>query len=126
MNLKVGKEVLLVEDGINSGRWARNNKQPYKTYNATITKIGKKYFTVNTSKYDSHELRFEIDSLRQVTDYVADYSLYENEEAYNRAEQLQAMRNTVFGYTNLRYNIETLSDEDLLVVFDVVSKYIKE
>lgn len=125
MNLEVGKEVFLVKDGTNSGRWARQNKQPYDTYTATITKVGRKYFTVTTNEYH-HEIKFEVDGLRQYSNYVPDYSLYENEETYKQAEQLRAMRSVISGFVNRHYNIEKLSDEDLLVVFNVVSKYVEE
>lgn len=70
-DFKIGMEVFLKPVN-NAARYGTK-----KILRNTITKIGRKYFTIGN---DRRPLQFEIDNLCQKTEYSPDYELYFSEQ----------------------------------------------
>jgi hypothetical protein len=48
-------------------------------YRASVAKVGRKYFEVGGGIY-SHNLKFDLESLRQATNYTPDWKIYFSEQ----------------------------------------------
>ncbi len=72
---KVGQKVYVVECGNLS---PRDGSKP-KSYYSEVTKVGSKYFYINTGWRD---LKFFIKDWWQCSDYSRDYILYESKDSY--------------------------------------------
>ena len=79
LEIKVGSPCVLVANGANSGRYNARKGIPPNYFHGVITKVGRKYFTVKTDRW---ELEFHIDGLWQKGDYCATHSVHENWEDY--------------------------------------------
>lgn len=114
-DLKVGDKLLLVEDGSNSGRFARNNNQPYKQMWGVITKVGRKYLTISKYEGSCIEIKAWKEDLKEYIDNMPcyNYSIYRNEEEYLascRSKTLESALLSAVGTGSLRgkYSLEQL------------------
>jgi hypothetical protein len=75
-----------------------------------VTKVGRKYFKCKVQ--DWHEQQFEIESWDQVSEYSADYVLYETEAEYNdtveRKRIIDILRDEFGGWIDSKLHLETL------------------
>jgi hypothetical protein len=90
MNIKVGIELVVVEDGTNIYRWNKQKDLPPNIYDGIVTKVGRKYFTVSFSRSKGYvtDVEFHLEDLREKTNYAPDYSIHESREKY--LEDLEA------------------------------------
>lgn len=113
MEIKVGKECLVVTTG-NEARYGT------KIYKATITKVGRKWFQVETpeSYYIGRDERFSLEAshndknvyMCDGKNYISNYYVIESEEVYNRMTETPKL------LKELTASISSLEYEDLITV----------
>ena len=83
-DIKVGQKIWT----LNVGNSARNCKQ--ELTEREVTKVGRKYFYVDSGYRD---LKFNIEDLREVTEYTSDYAVYLDKSDYEREKTIDYLMN---------------------------------
>ena len=115
MKVEIGQEVLIYTVGNN----ARHGVSWYK---GIVTKVGRKWFYVNTNNYIGEREKFSLDNGKcDGGDYISGWQAFLSEEQYNEQEGLQPLRNEVVSL------LRTLTYKQLLEIKNTYeNKAIKE
>jgi phosphotransferase system IIA component len=100
------------------GNISRNGPQALTP--VVVTKIGRKYFTVENEERLRNTTEFHVEGWMQKTDYSADYALYESEQQYADEKEARTICDKIgkafeCGRNFKNINIETLRKIEALI-----------
>ena len=115
MKVEIGQEVLIYTVG-------NNARHGISWYKGIVTKVGRKWFYVNTNNYIGEREKFSLDNGKcDGGDYISGWQAFLSEEQYNEQEGLQTLRNEVVSL------LRTLTYKQLLEIKNTYeNKAIKE
>lgn len=120
MEIKVGEKIFAVT----CGNQLRNglNGTDATGYDAEITKVGNKYFTVKITRgtYGT-EVIFHKDSLKEKTDYCIDWLLYESFGEWQLAKVKDRMISEIKDYCTYGSKLSKLSHEKIKAIYGIIS-----
>lgn len=110
MNLKIGQEVFVVGIG-------NNARYEIPTLKATVTKIGRKWFNIDTGNNVGEHNKFCLeDGKSDGRGYMPEWRVYLSEKEYNESKRIPHMRNYISS------NLKSLSYQELLKIEQLILK----
>lgn len=103
---------------LNIGNRARYGEQ--KLTPMVVTKIGKKYFTLEN---DGFEVQFYLNSWKQKTNYCQDHKLYETEQEYSDEKEGGDLCKKIFDAFRYGENTSQLTLSDLRKIDKILKNY---
>lgn len=99
----------------------KNRNKLLASANVTVTSVGRKYFTT-TNQYGVGEVKFNLDTMTEATEYSADFFIYPNEQEFLDSVELAEITRRIskYFYTthNTKVDLETLRKIDVLLEKD--------
>ena len=88
----VGQTVCVVT----CGNQVRHHHPPI-IYEGTVTKVGRKYFTVSINMNDkwTYDVQFDLVDYREKSEYTPDWAFYINKQAYLDKKEVQNIRDGI-------------------------------
>ena len=82
-----------------------------------ITKVGSKYFYF---KEGHREVKFHIETLREVSNYTSNYTIYLNDQDYYDQKHRYELLSKIKGKLETRYEVDGISLEKLGMIADIL------
>lgn len=99
----------------------KNRNKLLASANVTVTSVGRKYFTT-TNQYGVGEVKFNIDTMREATEYSADFFIYPSEQVFLDTVESDELFNKISRYFQTTHTVqvdtETLRKIDALLQMD--------
>ena len=121
-NVTIGQTLFM----LNIGNAARNRE--HVLTEVTVSKVGRKYFTVTIDGRSYFDLSFHIDTWSQKTEYSQDYCLYETKQEWEDEKESLKLYNKIkssFNYSNNIKNLPLTSLKEIVSIINRDTKYVK-
>ena len=113
--LKVGETLFLVTLG-NKARWDEG-----KPTNCIVTKVGRKYFYIKKQLDSWYEIQFYIKNWKDKVEYGShDYAIYENRQAWESENKVEAYRRAFRRTFDRIYSNNTFSLDQLTKAAEIL------
>lgn len=117
--IKVGNKCYLKAQGNETRRHIGRPIEEW-VYEAEIIKVGRKYFTV---KRDYWEIKYDISSLKEVTNYCSDWKFYFSKEEVLEEMEIDKLESDIRSkFSRYGFNCSKLSLEQLRRIMDIINE----